>query len=96
MCVRAGGFVVCAGSLGFSVTVFVGVALITLALILARRFLLSPSQELGGSRPIALATAAVFLLLYFTYLALAITRVFEGVEAFNSFLAESTRHPDCS
>jgi len=90
-----GGYVVCAGSLAFSVTVFTIVAIIALSVILLRRFLLNPSQELGGSKPLGYASAFCFLILYTIYLILSILRAEESVDAFNNFLSEVTCSPDC-
>ena len=92
----AGGFVVCAGSLAFSVTIFTVVAVITLAVIMLRRFCLTPSQELGGSKPIGYVTAGVFLLLYVIYLLFSILRAEELVPAFNDYLSGLTANPDCA
>ena len=89
-------YVVCAGSLAFSVVVFTGVALATIAIILLRRFCLSPAQELGGSKPLAFATAGSFLFLYCIYLTFSILRDGESVPAFNSFLATNTITTGCS
>ena len=89
-----GGFVVCAGSLAFSVTVFTIVAIITLCSILARRFFLHPAQELGGDKKIAYMTFAFFIVLYFTYLVFSILRA-ESIGGFEYFLLEYTQSPDC-
>ena len=91
----AAAFVVCAGSLAFSVTVFTAVAIITLIVILLRRVCFSPSQELGGSVPSKYATACLFLLLYGIYLALSILRAENAIEAFADYLADMTANPDC-
>jgi solute carrier family 8 (sodium/calcium exchanger) len=89
-----GGFVVCAGSLAFSVTVFAVVATITLGLIVLRRVCLNPSAELGGSRNLARATFAGFAMLYGVYLTFSIMRS-EDVGGFSGFLSSYTSHPDC-
>jgi len=57
-----GGFVVYAGDLGFSVLIFTIFAIIALSLILLRR-----PTELGGNRPLAFASAALFVLLWIMY-----------------------------
>ena len=95
-CLFAGVYVVCAGSLAFSVVVFSVVAILTIAIILLRRFALTPAQELGGNRRVALGTAGFMFALYFVYLAFSILRAEEVVEAFNSFLQSVTANPDCA
>jgi solute carrier family 8 (sodium/calcium exchanger) len=89
-----GGFVVCAGSLAFSVVVYTCVAILTIGCILARRFLLNPSAELGGDKKIGYATAALFLVFYFTYIIFSILRA-EGIGGFESFLKEQSANPSC-
>jgi len=88
-------FVVCAGSLAFSVTVFTAVALVTLTIILARRFCLSPAQELGGNVTIKYATAAFLVLLYCVYILFSIVRSEELVSSFSYYLSDFTASPDC-
>jgi solute carrier family 8 (sodium/calcium exchanger) len=57
-----GGFVVYAGNLGFSVLIFTIFAIITISLIMLRR-----PTELGGNRPLAFASAGLFVLLWIAY-----------------------------
>ena len=74
-----GGFVVRSGDLGFSVLVFTACALITLGILLLRRYVFvytTPSgekipAELGGSKTLAYATAGVMTLLWVIYVVLA-------------------------
>lgn len=60
------GFVVAGGDLGFSVMVFTATALVCLAVVCLRRATIG--FELGGSRPLALATSLFFVLLWFVYI----------------------------
>jgi solute carrier family 8 (sodium/calcium exchanger) len=57
-----GGFVVYAGNLGFSVLIFTIFAIIAISLILLRR-----PNELGGNRPLAFASAGLFVSLWIGY-----------------------------
>ena len=61
-----GGFAVPAGDLGFSVGVFVGCALVCIAVLAVRRALYG--GELGGPKAPARATAALFTLLWCVYI----------------------------
>ena len=63
-------FAVPAGSLGFSVIVFTGCAILTLATLFLRRSMLG--YELGGPAPIARATAVFFVALWLVYIFLSI------------------------
>ena len=80
----------CAGSLAFNVTVFLGTAILTLASILARRFCLSPAQELGGDRIKAWATFSWFIFLYLIYLTFSILRLENVVPSFAGFMDSYT------
>ena len=90
-----GVYVVCAGSLAFSVTVFTAVALVTLAIILGRRVCLSPAQELGGDRRIKYGCAGVLVTLYCVYILFSILRSEDVVDSFADYLAEYTANDDC-
>ena len=90
-----GGYIVCAGSLAFSVVVFSVVALCTLGIILLRRFAMSPAQELGGNKMKAYITFGVFIFLYVMYLLFSILRVAGVVEGFNAFMLTFTESSDC-
>jgi solute carrier family 8 (sodium/calcium exchanger) len=79
-----GGFVVCAGSLAFSVVVFTVCAIIAIGAILARRFLLQPAAELGGDYRIKLITCVGFIGLWVAYLVFSIVRDIELVPSWNS------------
>jgi len=63
-------FAVPAGSLGFSVIVFTGCALLTLGTLFARRAVLG--FELGGPPVLAQATAVLFVALWLVYIILSI------------------------
>jgi len=65
-------FVVPAGSLGYSVSVFCGCAVITIATLFARRAFFG--FELGGPVGPAKATAIFFVSLWFVYIVLSILR----------------------
>ena len=87
-----GGFVVCAGSLAFSVVVYTCVAILTIGCILCRRFCLHPAAELGGDKKLAYATAVLFIIFYLTYIVFSILRA-EDLGGFSSFMAVPS--PDC-
>ena len=87
-----GGFVVCAGSLAFSVVVYTCVAILTIGCILCRRFCLQPAAELGGDKKLAYATAVLFIIFYLTYIVFSILRA-EDLGGFSSFMAVPS--PDC-
>ena len=79
-----GGFVVCAGYLAFTVLVFTCCAVSAIGAILARRWALKPSAELGGPRKLAYITCGSFIGLWVLYLIFSIIRDAEAVEAWNS------------
>jgi solute carrier family 8 (sodium/calcium exchanger) len=62
-------FIVPAGDLGFSVTVFSCCACVCIATLVARRKI--AGGELGGPRPIKIGTAIFFVLLWLTYVGLS-------------------------
>jgi solute carrier family 8 (sodium/calcium exchanger) len=62
---EGGVFIVPAGALGFSVTVFSICAVVCLLTLVARRKV--AGGELGGPRPLKIATAIFFVLLWVTY-----------------------------
>ena len=66
------GFIVPAGSLGYSVSVFCGCAVVCLGTIFLRRAVLG--FELGGPSGVATITAVFFVLLWGVYLLLSILR----------------------
>jgi len=68
-----GAFVVPAGSLGFSVTVFTGCALVALAVLSIRRSVVG--SELGGPRCVAILSGLFFVCLWFTYVAISIAKI---------------------
>lgn len=68
-----GSFVVPAGSLGFSVSVFTGCALLALATLSIRRRVCG--AELGGPRGMAIASGVFFVCLWFTYVAFSIMQI---------------------
>lgn len=75
--------------------VFTALALLTIGLILARRWGLSPPAELGGNKSTARASALLMLSFYGAYLALSILRAEGTVDSFNNFLSSYTYNPDC-
>ena len=66
----SGAFVVRSGDLGLSVIVFTVCAILTIGLILLRRA--NGKQELGGNKPMAYASAAFLVVLWFIYLIFSI------------------------
>mmetsp|Transcript_100569 Transcript_100569/g.260356 ORF Transcript_100569/g.260356 Transcript_100569/m.260356 type:complete len:959 (+) Transcript_100569:183-3059(+) len=74
-----GGFVVEAGTLGFSVLIFCSVALICLTTLRLRR--LRFGGELGGPTLSKRASSLLLLLLWFTYIGCSIARVEGGDDA---------------
>jgi solute carrier family 8 (sodium/calcium exchanger) len=62
-------FVMSAGSLGFSVTIFCICAVVALAILVARRFLCG--GELGGAERSKLISSVIFFLLWILYVVLA-------------------------
>ena len=78
-----GGFVVCAGSLGFTVVVFSACATLMICAILARRFCCSPPAELGGERRLAWATFGAFIALWVVYITISVVRDMELVAAWS-------------
>ena len=85
-----GGYVVCAGSLAFSVTVFAVCAMVTICTILARRYCLHPSAELGGPQTSARLTTAFFVLLWFLYIVFSVLRDLEVVPSWTYIRGLST------
>ena len=85
-----GGYVVCAGSLAFSVTVFAVCAVITITTIIARRYCFSPSAELGGPQRSARLTSAFFILLWLVYIVFSIIRDLEVVPSWTYIKGLST------
>jgi len=72
-----GAFVVEGGSLGFSVVVFTICASLTIVVILARRVCLN-GAELGGSKPMAYASAALLVGLWLLYIVLSAIKSYES------------------
>jgi hypothetical protein len=63
----SGAFVVKKTGLGLAVVIFTIVAIVTIFVILARRFCLKPPQELGGNKTVARASAAFLTFLWLVY-----------------------------
>jgi Ca2+/Na+ antiporter len=72
-----GAFVVKGDGLGFSVVIFSVCAVLTIALILARRFVPAKPAELGGDRNAARASAAFLVCLWFFYIMMSSIKSYE-------------------
>ena len=66
------GYVTPAGNLGFSVTVFISVAIVALITLVVRRFVIG--GELGGPKLSAYASAIFLVLLWVLYIVLSILK----------------------
>lgn len=76
------GFVVKAGTLGFSVTIYTIFAILGLALILARRFLgIFGKAELGGNDALKYVSAGILLLLWILYIVLSALQAYGIIES---------------
>ena len=68
------GFVVAAADLGFSVMIFTATALVCLAVLLLRRSV--TGYELGGNQVIAMASALLFIFLWFIYIGMSVLHTY--------------------
>ena len=76
-----GGFVVVAGALGYSVTIFCIVALICLGgLMLRRRLVSCGNAELGGDRRMKYISGSFFISLWFVYIAMSTVKAYDELD----------------